>query len=175
MGYVPFTARPHCGANVALVGKAHRCVAVPAVNTPPAVNKPEVSKPAVNMKRTHARLHGEEAGLGQPVTACRDSYGPRRCVAHSPCQKTGGRTVPTVCIVRAPAEIQSRQRRRGYALRTVASNADGSSVPAVRTKPLENNAENGCGRCGRKITLPICPWKTTGSPLEGLAVSEASP
>ena len=94
MGYVPFTARPHCGANVALVGKAHRCVAVPAVNTPPAVNKPEVSKPAVNMKRTHARLHGEEAGLGQPVTACRDSYGPRRCVAHSPCQKQGDAPSP---------------------------------------------------------------------------------
>jgi hypothetical protein len=29
-------------------------------------------------------------------------------------------------------------------------------------------------RCGRKITLPICPGKTRGSPLEGLAVSEAS-
>ena len=90
-------------------------------------------------------------------------------------RKQGDATVRTVCIVRAPAEIQSRQRLRGYALRTVASNADGSSAPTVRTKPLENNAENGCGRCGRKITLPICPWKTTGSPLEGLAVSEASP
>ena len=58
-------------------------------------------------------------------------------------RKAGGATVRTVRIVRAHAEIQSGQRLRGAALRTVANDADGSgngNAPTVRANPLKTNA-----------------------------------
>ena len=74
-------------------------------------------------------------------------------------RKQGDATVRTVCIVRAPAEIQSRQRLRDYALRMVASKADASSTPIVRTKPLKNNEENGADGADAKIPSQSAPGR----------------
>ena len=131
------------------------------------------ASPSPRRGRT-ALAHSPDGFAGpQPSCAKSASRSPsRRKEGHGPGSSTSLHPHQKMQLHNRPHRPHSPRRRGKCAhvidfaatrLRTVASNADDSDAATVRVNPLETNPRERCGRCGRKITIPICS-RGTGTP-----------